>query len=98
MQSQRLDRDGNTIWIALALFPDRAEEQERGYARRPPRVRPRERTCLLFFCEVFEPLRVHTEIGPHLLARRLARSHSWSNVTDPVLESSDQPVTGISGD
>lgn len=40
---------GMAIWMVLALFPDRAEEQERGYHRRPPRVRPRERTCLLFF-------------------------------------------------
>lgn len=41
---------GMEIWMVLALFPDRAEEQERGYHRRRPRVRPRERTYLLFFC------------------------------------------------
>jgi hypothetical protein len=40
--------------MGLALFPDRAEDLESGWHRRLPRVRPGERTCLLFF-KVLEP-------------------------------------------
>jgi hypothetical protein len=46
-KSQRLD--GNEVENTLALFPDRAEERESGWHRRLLRVRPGERTCLLFF-------------------------------------------------
>jgi len=78
--------------MGLALFPDRAEERESEWRQRLPRVRPREGMCLLlFFFEVLKlkPINYPT-VGysvPHLLVRRPARSHSWSNVTDRVLES-----------
>jgi len=38
---------GSTRRTRLALFLDRSEERDHGWHRRPPRVRPRERTCLL---------------------------------------------------
>jgi hypothetical protein len=38
---------GSTRRTRLALFLDRSSERDHEWHRRPPRVRPRERTCLL---------------------------------------------------
>ena len=79
--------------MRLALFPDRAEERENGWHQRLPRVRPGEQTCLLFcyFSRFAQNQRTTSPmVGsdvPHLLVRKRARSHSWSNVTDRVSES-----------
>ena len=43
----------------------------------------------IFFFKVLDPTKLTAGYSvPHLLVRRPARSHSWSNVIDRVLESS----------
>jgi len=84
---------------ALALFLDRSEGQEHEWHRRPPRVRPRGRTCLLLsMCSNRIVTTPSEELGnatwvPHLLVRRPAHSRPWSDVIGQELESSLRSVS-----